>query len=306
MNSPCSDELLVRARRNSLSPLERTRLEIHLARCEACALELRWGRAFDRALGERTGDDLLAARIATDVIHRWAPGHRSRRPRRTRISWLAFAAALVAVAGVASAAFWDRLSVVSPARFFRVPRAAPSAADVGRAAPASDGRPIDATGPLAQTAPSPVDSEPATPAAPVARHRDARMSIDVEGTTPDQLFVRANDARHRGDLRAAVTLYRALERQYPDAREATLSRVLLGRILLMDEIGDPEGALTQLDAYLASAPDGALVEEALWARGRALDRLGRTSDARDAWRKLLARFPDSIYGAHARQRLGEP
>jgi outer membrane protein assembly factor BamD (BamD/ComL family) len=167
-------------------------------------------------------------------------------------------------------------------------------------------------GPRAGTRPSPVDSiPPNVNALGVSRDVNAQSTpaptpLDISGATPDQLFVRASDARHRGDLRAAVTLYRTLERQYPEARQATLCRVLLGRILLMEEIGDPAGALAEFDAYLASSPDGTLVEEALEGRGRALERLGRANDADDAWRTLLRRFPSSIYGARARQRLGEP
>jgi outer membrane protein assembly factor BamD (BamD/ComL family) len=120
------------------------------------------------------------------------------------------------------------------------------------------------------------------------------------------VFGRANDARHKGDARLAVTLYRTLQQEFPDARESKLSCVLLGRTLLQNEVNDPAGALAQFDAYLASSPSGTLVEEALSGRARALERLLRAREAREAWRLLVDGFPESIYAVHARQQLGSP
>ena len=305
MNTPCPEELLERARRQFLSPAERARLEAHLSHCEACSLELQWGAVFDRTLGERAGDDIMASRVANRVLRRWQPRRRRSTRSARRIAWMASAAAIMALATMATAALWHKRASI-------VPRPSASLAPI---APQRVARvQHDAIVPVA-IAPPPL-APPAAPVEPVTNrslgrasptplHRDSHPVSAADAPTPSQLFARANDARHRGELQPAVGLYRTLERQYPNAAESAPTHVVLGRLLLTDGVNDPSGALAQFDSYLAASPHGTLVEEALRGRARALDRLGRSRDALEAWRTVLERFPNSIYSAHARQRLGD-
>jgi hypothetical protein len=146
--------------------------------------------------------------------------------------------------------------------------------------------------PLVAEAVPPRRAAPATPfgsalAAPMPTARD--------------LFASANMARRDGNGSRASSLYRELQRRYPESVEALVSRVSFGRVL-MDPLGDPAGALAQFDAYLGQNAHSSLTEEALFGRATALSQLGRPEAERDTWRSLLARYPGSIYADRARVR----
>jgi len=117
------------------------------------------------------------------------------------------------------------------------------------------------------------------------------------------LLQRANDARRRGDISQAITLYRQLQQMFPTSSEAVLSAAPLGGLLL--ERGDARPALDQFDRYLHEAPAGVLVPEALYGRGRALRALGNAAEERRTWRRLVDAFPDSPYAPLAQRRLAD-
>jgi TolA-binding protein len=122
--------------------------------------------------------------------------------------------------------------------------------------------------------------------------------------TAAELFRDANAERRAGNIGKAADLYRALQKQHPNAAETQASRVSLGRLLL-DRQGDANGALVQFDAYLKSATEdsGTLSEEARVGRALALERLGRQAEERRAWEELVARHPQSLHAGRARERL---
>jgi TolA-binding protein len=124
--------------------------------------------------------------------------------------------------------------------------------------------------------------------------------------TSAKLFGEANQARRSGDIGRASGLYRLLQEQFPGSAEAELSRVTLSLLLL--DSGDAQGALVGFERYLAGASRG-LEAEALVGRARALGRLGRRDLEASAWREVQRKYPRSIYGRQATERLaalGQP
>lgn len=178
--------------------------------------------------------------------------------------------------------------------------------------PGSDG--IDAPVEGADRDPVPpiqpaVDDEPTSErrAAPASLRR--RRSPAPEPTPNDEpdmgaaeLYARANRARRTADAQAAIEDYRTLQRRFPRSRQALMSRVTLGRMLL--ERGERTAALDLFEAYLASSSDGTMAEEARWGRAEALAGLGRTAEERRAWEELLRAHPTSVHAPRARARLG--
>jgi tetratricopeptide (TPR) repeat protein len=152
--------------------------------------------------------------------------------------------------------------------------------------------------------PPPPTAAPALePRRPRAHHRELAVRAPAAEAGASALLRQAGEARHRGDLERALAAYRRLQREFAATREATLSSVPLGGILMQQ--GQAARALEQYDRYLDAEPRGNLVPEALYGRGRALAALGRGADERETWRRLIDGSPNSAYDSHARRRLDE-
>jgi TolA-binding protein len=154
---------------------------------------------------------------------------------------------------------------------------------------------------------------PSTPAPPVnleiVGNKDATSPKEApvkEPASAAKLFGEANQARRSGDVGRASGLYHLLQDQFPGSPEADLSRVTLALLLL--DSGDAQGALSGFERYLAGSSRG-LEAEALVGRARALGRLGRRDLEASAWREVQRKYPSSIYGRQAGERLsalGQP
>ncbi len=302
----CPEDLVARSRRGPLSAVEQRALAAHLGVCALCRGELALAALYDQVPdGPGPDDGALIARLADRATHR-ATRRAARRP-----AWgLAAAAGIALVAAAGAAAAWIStrrpstppatpeagrpITTVSPARAPR--QASLAGGDEVASEPTSE---------LAWAAPAPAVLPPVRPTAPgpaggaAARVRSAARAVPAPGAA--ELFAAANGARRAGDLPGAIARYQALQRRFPAAAEATVSRVSAGELLV--RVGEPAAALAQFDGYLR-AP-GPLAPEALFGRARALGALGRREDEEGAWRDLLSRFPHSVYDGAARRRLDE-
>jgi hypothetical protein len=184
-------------------------------------------------------------------------------------------------------------------------------------APLAPTSPVTGAGPLAPaTAAAPAitpDSLPsAAPALGAAPHASGSARARTQdpatpGAAPSsvtaaELFARANEARSSNEIARAVALHRELQTRFADSREASTSRVGLGRLLL-DRANEPLAARAAFESYLAHDPAGPLAEEACAGRALASMRLGDANGERAAWTELLDRHPASVHADRARQRL---
>jgi TolA-binding protein len=133
-------------------------------------------------------------------------------------------------------------------------------------------------------------ASPGTPASPLLS--PPQLRDDAAG-----VFAQAVAERQQGRAPMAIAAFRALQRRYPDSREATVSLVSLGDLLL--GAGNPAEALLAFESYLLRAPAGTLVPEAMIGKARALAALGRTTEAASTWRAVVRQFPDSPYAQRA-------
>jgi TolA-binding protein len=299
------EDLLEKDALGSLEGGELARLEAHLAHCAACRMERQLRVDFageleaevplERVIGLGIEPVPLVPLQRESVIVLRGP-----RRRRHRAVWLLAAAALL-VGGAAAAAMG--LSETRWAAF----RGAPTApADVSppvalQAKTHRSAVPVaDLPAPVAESAEPVVVAVASPPVAPARALRAVSGAATAAVVGPAELFDSANDARRRSDYGRVLDLDRELEGRYPTSREAQVSRAIVGRLLL--DRGDPAGALAKFDSYLA-AGGGDLGEEAMVGRANALERLGKTDEARGAWSALVAAFPVSPYAARARTRL---
>jgi hypothetical protein len=332
------DELLAREASSTLTPREWADLSAHLARCPACALE----RAARReAAAVRTPSDLDHA-IAARVVGRILAGqNRELGPPKRRRAWggrrLAYAAlVLLLVSGTAMAGVAlvvqirqreqrenDRLESegrrsppvrLAPKRH-RTAHASAEAAEpeeVEAAVPPAEPAPaaIERTSPPIEIAPArrtgPVRSETGGRSVAVSRHRSSPGGSPARAQRPPgdaaTLLGQAEEAESAGRVADASRLYSDLGRWFLGTREEIVARALHGQLLL-DRLGSPVRALAQFEGYLLAEPAGTLAEEARLGRARALERLGRASEERSAWRELLRAHPRSVHAAGARARL---
>jgi TolA-binding protein len=330
------EELFDKLVDGELSGSERERLRAHLDACEVCRFEYAARLDFQAEaleLGVTHPPPTLPLRPlhATELVRR-----RQRRSRR--VVWSLAAALLITASGAvassvvgkapwrAAALLFSRKAApaersapasvkpspvrqaVSSARVVAAPGAALVAPVVE--APAAPSRSHERLARAARAAPG-VGGDavsPTTEDVPSASPRDgaANDTAAKEANSAAKLFGEANQARRSGDVGRASGLYHLLQDQFPASPEAELSRVTLALLLL--DSGDAQGALNGFERYLAGSSRG-LEAEALVGRARALGRLGRRDLEATAWREVQRKYPSSIYGRQAGERLsalGQP
>jgi TolA-binding protein len=319
------EDLLEKDARGALTDAERARLEAHLERCVTCRFERSVRSDFATELEEcelsphalaalvegRRSDPRTGAPEDAELPPRRSPPSAPLAPlaplvslakarsRRGRWVWLGAAAALlVGGAAGAGARTWTRLaSLLDPAPSVE---SGPVDATPRRTAPPRRPEiPAPPSAPPAElTASPPLLAPPAVPP-PVSAPPVPRMSVPA-AESASMLFDAAIAARRHGDHTRALALSRQLQARYPRSREAHVSYATMGQLLL--DRGEPGAALTSFDAYRAGGA-GELDEAVMVGRANALERLGRTAEARGVWSELLAAYPSSPYAHHARVRL---
>lgn len=325
------EQLLDKDARGLLNDGERMRLETHCAQCAACRAERQLRLDF---ADERAEDGIEEAHFSSELIAialgsakakeqadteppapAPAPAPRApsvrpaARPRRIARVWMFAAAAFF---GVTAAAAHQAQQGSWVRRVAGID--APTAMETSAPSMKMPSPPVGARGPVAAAstaaipiaAPEPIiEDTPAPSDVAVPTVAPAVTAPTAKSVTAATMFDDANEARRKGDYARAVDLHRQLQAKHPASREAQVSRATLGRLLL--DRGDLASALASFDDYLAHGAHGArgageLDEAVMVGRATALDRLGRTSEARRAWRSLLDAFPSSPYAEHARTR----
>jgi TolA-binding protein len=319
------EELFDKLLDGQLTSVERERLRQHLDGCALCRFEYAARLDFEREAMTLASSAPPLTPLRPPQLVRPAP----RRRRRPLVIWGLAAAALISASGALASVLtgkpvWHAVSVL-------VSRPPPPV-QVGergvllRARPNAQAAPVaDAPSLVVEAAPSLTASEPVGQVAHEARPRTragspvvkvtarlseaapkAQAAVDTtervakEPAPAAELFSAANQARRAGDVGRAAGLYHLLQDQYPGSAEAELSRVTLALLLL--DSGDARGALTGFERYLAGWSHG-LEAEALVGRARALGRLGRRDLEVAAWHEVLRKYPRSIYGRQASERL---
>ena len=310
------EDLIARARRGVLSRAEHEALARALQESPDLAALYRVGIEIDRASAVQGGDDALIARSADAALARVA--EMTSRTRAQSIAprlaerghggrgrWAIAAAALLSVvfASGFAAALWSG-AVQWPFESKPSEPSLPAAqanpkARATKRAPAPAAPQIDAVQPQAELEQIPqIRVEDYAPSAPEPR---ARKSGGQDGSADAAtLFSEANAARRGGDLARARRSYAQLIEKHPSSDEAGLARVSLGKLLLA--AGEARGAEREFKRYLA-AGGGQLAEEALVGQAQSLGVMQRASEERQAWQRLLASYPTSVYAAQAKQRL---
>jgi tetratricopeptide (TPR) repeat protein len=296
------EDLLDKLYAGTLVDDERERLDEHLAECPSCQLELELGDDLSDeaaceeqesaarlrllvqgAVGDANGSE--GAVVPGDVDQ---PGSR-RFQRMARWSWLL---AAVVITGSAAAAYLGaRAGTPASPTLAAPPAELPAPATARAVAPST---PVVEV-PAAESSPDPLTAEPDT-TEPAASPSTAGAAEGNAGS----VFAAANRARRAGRRDQALALYRQLQRDFPDSREARVSQAMTAGLIAGD---DPEAAVKAYDAYLDD--EGRLGEEALVGRAEALGRLGRRDQEAASWRELLRRHPESIHAPRAQARLAE-
>ncbi len=328
------EDLVIGARRGSLSEAEQRHLERELASSGTLRAAYQVGTAFDAIAAMRRGDEHLI-RQWVDEISQSVPERPARRSRRLIRVWLA--AGIVSL--LSGAALGWHLVTQSPAETAEgqaSPRAQPAASlqkkksNHGRerfedepaeqlSAPDSPDPQVDPRetggvqtdevpqqegferGELDQRRTPEPEQTPSSSgsasALSLARQGDPSVAGDPESSARS-LFAQANSAWRAGEHRRAAGLYQELQQRFSRSGEAMLSHLSLGRVWMA--LGRHETALQEFRAYR-----GPLAEEALLGQARALKALGRSAAEASVWRLLLSRHPESVYERQARQRLRE-
>ena len=103
-------------------------------------------------------------------------------------------------------------------------------------------------------------------------------------------------------LSTAIGLYEQFAQRFPEHAYAAKALAMIGR--LTQQQGDNAGAIRQYERLLASYPDSQYGDEAQFMVGFIYEEnLGDLDKARDAYQKVIDRYPDSELATSARQLL---
>jgi TolA-binding protein len=133
-------------------------------------------------------------------------------------------------------------------------------------------------------------------AAVVADAQRRGLARVLEAASSEDLAALADAARYVGDGDLARRALLVQRRRFPSSSRAAEASFLLGR--LDDESAGTASALAWYARYLAEAPAGAYVSEALGRKMMALERAHRRDEAIAIASAYLRRFPKGTY-AHA-------
>ncbi len=118
----------------------------------------------------------------------------------------------------------------------------------------------------------------------------------------EDLFALANAARYRRQFDLAGAALLAQRRRFPDSPRALDALFLLGRVEESRERGVAQ-AIAWYDEYLARAPSGPFVGEALGRKMILTDKLEGPAQARPLAEDYLRRFPKGGYAGPARELI---
>lgn len=288
---PCDDDRMSLLRRGGVETPEFEAFMEHLRVCDDCwGAWLAW-RCLEPDGAVQPGDEKLVARAADRTLRAW----RRDLPRGRRTARAAAAAAVLLIGAMASAGIFEyqrragqREAIpVSPHALFASPRTRRPNEPAGQAM-------------ALPLMPAPTEAD----ARPFRRGRSEPAPATVAALEPGPwdpganpsaaaLFEEATEARRNGQLEAAIASFERLQSDFPRTPEATVSLVSLAELFVNG--GTPASALPLFDEYLARAPAGPLSPEALVGKARALDRLGRTDEARTIRLEMGRRMSGSLY-----------
>jgi tetratricopeptide (TPR) repeat protein len=106
----------------------------------------------------------------------------------------------------------------------------------------------------------------------------------------------------RGGALPAEDAVARIESDFPNTKAAGLARILRARIKI--KMGDFAGGITLLDSSVIRDRT-TLGDYALLMRARALEQLGRRTEARADYEKLAREYPSSLQAGHALRRDAE-
>jgi ferric-dicitrate binding protein FerR (iron transport regulator) len=121
----------------------------------------------------------------------------------------------------------------------------------------------------------------------------------ADSARPRDMLEYARSLRASGDTRGAADVYRKIHANNPESPSGRAALVSLGELLL--SLGDAQGALSAFDSYLAGS--GALSQEAMFGRVRALRALNHTLEEQQAIQRFVAAYPDVPQSRVLRARL---
>jgi len=131
-----------------------------------------------------------------------------------------------------------------------------------------------------------------------------QQGVDTAAATasaPDLLAL-GNSARFSGKPALAAKAYRALRDRFSRSPEASNAAFFLGRL---SELSSPSQAITWYEQYVAEAPGGAWVADALGRRMVILNNTSEGALVQAAAKEYLRKFPHGPYAGFASVIVGQ-
>jgi hypothetical protein len=134
---------------------------------------------------------------------------------------------------------------------------------------------------------------------------EADLDALIADLGPGHLLELGIAARLGGHPREAARAFNAIRTAHRKDGRAGLAALELGRLLL-DELGDPEGALDALRDAIALTADKTLREDAEARHVQALERIGDVAGCRAARDLYLLHYPEGVHTKTVARRCSPP
>lgn len=127
------------------------------------------------------------------------------------------------------------------------------------------------------------------------------QSAYPRGAFLDQaLYLKARILEEKGDIAQAISLYREIVEKFPQSSLRFQAMWQTGWLLFTGK--DALGALEVWDRLQALDPNHPWAEKVLYWKGRALEEMGRTGEAKENYQQLFKNYPASYYSLLATTR----
>jgi tol-pal system protein YbgF len=131
--------------------------------------------------------------------------------------------------------------------------------------------------------------------------RETLSELKGVSTGMGDLYKDAYETYHRGDLEGGRRKFEAFLKQYPNTELSDNAQFWIGETYYLKK--DYEKAILEYEKAIAKYPEGDKIPAALFKQAYAFLELGDKTNARNLFKRVIEKYPQSEQAAIAKKKL---